>query len=784
MANLSVEKLGTIIGSDPELLLSQMKEAGLTHSKLSDEVTDSDKKTLLDFLKNQQTKTTKTISLNKSKGKIKQKDSGSVAITRKRVNRQQDSTTLEEKSKKTSSSINFDEIEKKRLAGENQKKIDEEKRKQNLEQKTLVTRRKIKSKDSPSDSREVKQVVKPKKSTRQPKQELTKKEQRELEGESFLSNIEKQEFEKPSEFISKTIKIPDSITVSELAQILSIKGAELVKKLMSIGVMATLNQALDQDTAILVTEELGHKGEPAEKIKVEDRLMELVTYEGDEEKRNPVVSVLGHVDHGKTTLLDYIRKANVAEGEEGGITQKIGAYQANTELGTIAFIDTPGHAAFSEVRARGANSTDIVILVVAADDGLQPQTEEAISHARAAEVPIVVAVNKIDREEADIEKVKTELSNKELIPEDWGGQTQFIPISALKGDGVNELLEAVSLEAEVLELKAHHKGPAFGIVLDSTTEMGKGAVATILVQKGTLRKGDTILVGDQTKKVRSLVDENGINLVSAGPSVPASITGLDQPPKAGEEFIVVTSEKMAKEISTERAEKAREERLARNQISNLEMLFDSELANSTILNIVIKADTHGSLEAIIGSLKNLESEEVKINLVHESVGSINTNDVNLALTTNSFVIGFNVRADSSAKKLAEKESIEILYYGIIYDLIDGIKVAIEGRLQPDVKEEILGTAEVKDLFKSPKFGLIAGSMVIEGTIKRNRPIRVLRDDIVIFEGELDSLKRFKDDINEVPMGTECGIGVSNYKDVQIGDKIEVFERIVVKRTLD
>ncbi len=534
MANLSVEKLGTIIGSDPELLLSQMKEAGLTHSKLSDEVTDSDKKTLLDFLKNQQTKTTKTISLNKSKGKIKQKDSGSVAITRKRVNREQDSTTLEEKSKKTSSSINFDEIEKKRLAGENQKKIDAEKRKQNLEQKTLVTRRKIKSKNSPSASRDVKQIVKPNKSTRKPKQELTKKEQRELEGESFLSNVEKQEFEKPSEFISKTIKIPDSITVSELAQILSIKGAEVVKKLMSIGVMATLNQALDQDTAILVTEELGHKGEPAEKIKVEDRLMELVTYEGDEEKRNPVVSVLGHVDHGKTTLLDYIRKANVAEGEEGGITQKIGAYQANTELGTIAFIDTPGHAAFSEVRARGANSTDIVILVVAADDGLQPQTEEAISHARAAEVPIVVAVNKIDREEADIEKVKTELSNKELIPEDWGGQTQFIPISALKGDGVNELLEAVSLEAEVLELKAHHKGPAFGIVLDSTTEMGKGAVATILVQKGTLRKGDTILVGDQTKKVRSLVDENGNNLVSAGPSVPASITGLDQPPKAGE----------------------------------------------------------------------------------------------------------------------------------------------------------------------------------------------------------------------------------------------------------
>ena len=553
---------------------------------------------------------------------------------------------------------------------------------------------------------------------------------------------------------------------------------------MSMGVMATLNQPLDQDTAILVTEELGHKGEPAVKVEVEDQLMELVTYEGEEEPRNPVVSVLGHVDHGKTTLLDFIRKANVAAGEDGGITQKIGAYQANTEQGTIAFIDTPGHAAFSEVRARGANSTDIVILVVAADDGLQPQTEEAISHAKAAGVPIVVAVNKMDREEADIEKVKTELSNKELIPEDWGGQTQFLPISALKGDGIKELLEAVSLEAEVLELKAHHKGPAFGVVLDSTTEVGKGAVATILVQKGTLKKGDMILVGEQTKRVRSLVDENGKTLSEAGPSVPASITGLDVPPKAGEEFVVVTSEKMAKEISNERAEKAREERLARNQISNLEMLFESELGNHTILNIVLKADTHGSLEAIIGSIKNIENEEVKINIVHESVGSINANDVNLAMTTNAFVMGFNVRADSAAKSLSEKESIEILYYSIIYDLIDGIKTSVEGHLAPEVKEEILGTAEVKDLFKSPKFGLIAGSIVIEGTIKRNKPIRVLRDNIVIFEGELDSLKRFKDDANEVPMGTECGIGVANYRDVKVGDKIEVYDRIEVKRTLN
>ena len=784
MPTVTVENLAKMIGSESGALLSQMKEAGLSHTDISDEVTDQDKKTLLEFLKNQQTKSTKTISLNKKTSKTDPVPTGTVSITRKTISRDISESKATD-TKRTSSTINFDEIEKKRQAGEANKKAEEEQRKKDLEQKTLVTRRKAKTGETPIKRAEPKRNIQTdKKPVRPVRKELSKKEQRELEGESFLSNVEKQEFEKPTEFVTKTIQIPETITVSELAQNLSVKGAEVVKQLMSMGVMATLNQPLDQDTAILVTEELGHKGEPAVKVEVEDQLMELVTYEGEEEPRNPVVSVLGHVDHGKTTLLDYIRKANVAAGEDGGITQKIGAYQASTEQGTIAFIDTPGHAAFSEVRARGANSTDIVILVVAADDGLQPQTEEAISHAKAAGVPIVVAVNKMDREEADLEKVKTELSNKELIPEDWGGQTQFLPISALKGDGITELLEAVSLEAEVLELKAHHKGPAFGVVLDSTTEVGKGAVATVLVQKGTLKKGDMILVGEQTKRVRSLVDENGQALVQAGPSVPASITGLDLPPKAGEEFVVVTSEKMAKEISNERAEKAREERLARNQISNLEMLFDSELGNHTILNIVLKADTHGSLEAIIGSLKNVENEEVKINLVHESVGSINANDVNLALTTNAFVMGFNVRADNAAKSLSEKEGIEILYYSIIYDLIDGIKASVEGHLAPEVKEEILGTAEVKDIFKSPKFGLIAGSIVIEGTIKRNKPIRVLRDDIVIFEGELDSLKRFKDDASEVPMGTECGIGVANYRDVKIGDKIEVFDRIEVKRTLD
>jgi len=787
MAILTVEKIANIVGTPAEILLSQMNEAGLKHSLISDEVNDSDKKILLDFLKNQQTKKVKTISLKKKSSEVPIKElisSGTVAIKRKKS--VQDNEVSLSKNKSSSPTLDFTEIERKRVAGENLKKDLEEKRKKDIETKTLVTRKKAKPPgENPSERNTTVTSISQKKQILKTNTPLSKKEQRELEGESFLVNSDpKHAFEKPTEQISKIIQIPETITVSELAQSLSVKGGELVKKLMELGVMATLNQPLDQDTAILVTEELGHKGEPAEEILVEDRLMELVTYEGEETPRNAVISVLGHVDHGKTTLLDFIRKSNVAAGEDGGITQKIGAYQANTSHGTIAFIDTPGHAAFSEVRARGANSTDIVILVVAADDGLQPQTEEAISHARAAGVPIVVAVNKMDREEADFEKVKTALSNKDLIPEDWGGNTQFIPISALKGDGVKELLEAVALEAEVLELKAYHSGPAFGVVLDSTTEKGQGAVATILVQKGTLKKGDIILVGEQTRKVRSLSDENGLVLKEAGPSVPAVISGLDSPPRAGEEFVVVTSEKMAKEISEERAKKSRETRLARNQISNLETLFESELANHTILNVVIKADTHGSLEAIIGSVKNLENEEVKINIVHEAVGSINANDVNLALTTNSFVIGFNVRADGTSKKLAEKESIDILYYSIIYDLIDGIKKSVEGHLAPEVKEEILGTAEVKDLFKSPKFGLIAGSMVIEGTIKRNKPIRVIRDGIVIFEGELDSLKRFKDDASEVPMGTECGIGVANYKDVKIGDKIEVFDRIEIKRTLD
>ena len=788
MAKITVEKLAKVIGITAQQMLQKMKKAGLSQTDLSEAVTEEDKKILLDFLKGEQRKSSQTLSLKKKKDTKESKETKVVAITRKRISKgPNDEVTRPDDPER----IDFSEIEKKRLQGEAFKKSEDKRRKEQSESKTLV-KRKVRKPTAPPIVKRTKTGQKApledrKKQAVKEKSSLSKREQKELEGEKFLvkesGKVLEHGFEKPTEFIEKVIQIPETISVSDLSKSLSIKSSEVVKKLMDMGVMVTLNQALDQDTAILVTEELGHKGEQAQEALAEDQLKELVSYIGEQEPRNPVVSVLGHVDHGKTTLLDCIRKTKMTEEEEGGITQKIGAYQAKTSKGTITFIDTPGHAAFTEVRARGANSTDIVVLVVAADDGLQPQTEEAISHAKAAEVPIIVAINKMDKEGADPEKVKTELSGREVVPDDWGGNTQFVQISAIKGEGIESLLEAIALEAEVLELKAFHNGPAHGIVLDSSTEKGKGAVATVLVQEGTLKPGDRILVGEQTQKIRSLQDENSHQIEQAGPSFPVLVSGLDSPPSAGEEFVVVTSEKMAKEVSSERSKKAREARLARQQITNLESLFESELSGYTVLNLLLKADTHGSLEAIIGSLKNFDSTEVKLNVVHGSVGGINVNDVNLAITTNAIVMGFNVRADSKSKQLAETESIEISYYGIIYDLLDGIKEIIEGHLKPDIKEEILGTAEVKDTFKSPKFGFIAGSIVIEGTIRRNKLVRVIRDEVVIFEGQLDSLRRFKDDASEVPTGTECGIGIDNYSDIKVGDKIEVFDRKEIRRTL-
>lgn len=599
-------------------------------------------------------------------------------------------------------------------------------------------------------------------------------------------DIKQQAFERPTEKIVHEVELTEHITVGELAQKMSVKSGEVIKTLMKMGVMATINQPLDQDTAILVVEELGHTYKIISATELEDNLFEVLsTKEGTLEPRAPVVTVMGHVDHGKTSLLDYIRKTRVASGEAGGITQHIGAYHVKTARGMVTFLDTPGHAAFTAMRARGAQSTDVVILVVASDDGVMPQTREAIEHARAADVPMVVAITKVDKPQADIERVKNELVSAGVVPEDWGGDTQFVNVSAHKGTGIDELLEAILLEAEVLELQAAADIPATGLVVESRLDRGRGTVATVLIQGGTLRSGDIVLAGEHFGRIRAMMNETGKTIKEAGPSIPVEILGLNGTPNAGDEFFVVESEKQAREVAEFRNQRAREARLARQQASKLENLFETMAGETSKreLNIVLKSDVRGSLEALQTSLLELGNEEVAVNIVTAGVGGITESDVNLALTTNAVIFGFNVRAETTAKELCEQEGIELRYYSVIYGLIDDVKQALTGMLAPRFREQILGVAEVRDTFKSPKFGLIAGCMVTEGVVARNKPIRVLRDNVVIFEGELESLRRFKDDVSEVRHGMECGIGVKNYLDVRVGDKIEVFERLQVERTL-
>ena len=592
-------------------------------------------------------------------------------------------------------------------------------------------------------------------------------------------------FEMPTKEMIYEVEIADMISVAGLAQAMSVKSGEVIKELMKLGVMATINQMIDQDTATLVVEELGHKVKLISADALEEKLEEtLAQHEGTVEPRAPVVTVMGHVDHGKTSLLDYIRKSRVASGEAGGITQHIGAYHVETDHGMISFLDTPGHAAFTAMRARGAKSTDIVILVVAADDGVMPQTEEAVLHARAAEVPLIVAVNKIDKEGADPERVKNELSAKEVIPEDWGGDTQFINVSALTGEGIDELLDAVLLQAEVLELTAPRDVPAQGIVIESRLDKGRGSVASLLVQSGTLRTGDVVLAGLQFGKVRAMLDENGNPIDEAGPSIPVEILGLDGTPDAGDQFAAVESEKRARELADFRQEKNRDNKLKRQQAAKLDNMFESMTAgDKKTLNVVVKADVRGSLEAIQSALLDLGNEEVQVNIVSGGVGGITETDVTLSITSNAVIFGFNVRADNAARRLVEKEGVDLRYYNVIYDLIDDVKQALSGMLAPELREEIVGIAEVRDVFSSPKFGQIAGCMVIEGTVYRSKPIRVLRDNVVIYEGELESLRRFKDDASEVRNGMECGIGVKNYTDVKVGDQIEVFEVKEIARSL-
>lgn len=594
-------------------------------------------------------------------------------------------------------------------------------------------------------------------------------------------------FEKPTEFISREITIGEANTVAQLAQKMSIKSAEIIKILFNMGVMATINHTLDQDTSTLVIEELGHRARFVSEDAIEEQLAESIAMDVEEgkteEPRAPVVTVMGHVDHGKTSLLDHIRNASVASHEAGGITQHIGAYHVETDAGMICFLDTPGHAAFTAMRSRGARATDVIVLVVAADDGVKPQTLEAVQHAKAAEVPLVVAINKIDKEGIDIERVKNELAAQEVIPEDWGGDTQFIPVSAHTGEGIADLLEAILLQAELLDLRAYTDVVGQGVVIESRLDKGRGPVATVLVQNGTLNAGDVVLAGHEYGKVRALVDEMGRNVKSAGPSIPAEILGLNGVPEAGDEFVVVSDERKAREVAEFRRDRHKESQQARQQASVESMLVDMGKDSVKLFKVVLKADVRGSLEAIAGALAGLNTDEVKVDLVASGVGGITETDAHLAATSNAMIVGFNVRANKAARDIIENERLQLRYYNVIYEVIDDARAVMSGMLAPELREEIVGVAEVRDVFNSPKFGQIAGSMVVEGTVYRSKPIRVLRDNVVIYEGELESLRRFKDDINEVRHGMECGIGVRNYKDVQIGDKIEVYETTEVTRSL-
>ena len=591
------------------------------------------------------------------------------------------------------------------------------------------------------------------------------------------------EFKAPTQEIVREVELADTITVQQLSQKMSVKATEVMKSLMGLGVMANVNASIDQETAALVVEEFGHQVKLIDANSVETELEQALVYDATPEPRAPVVTVMGHVDHGKTSLLDYIRNTQVASGEAGGITQHIGAYRVGTDHGEICFIDTPGHAAFTAMRARGATSTDIVILVVAADDGVMPQTEEAVQHAKGAGVPLVVAVNKIDKEGADPDRVKNELAAKEVIPEEWGGDTQFIPVSAITGEGIDQLLEAILLQAELLELTAVEDGPAQGVVIESRLDKGKGSVATLLIQNGTLKQGDIVVAGEQYGRTRAMSDENGQPLKVAGPATPVSILGLDGTPAAGDQFVVTKDEKSAREVAEFRKDRSKNERLASPAVTldNLLASFGGQEAQA--LNIVVKADVRGSLEAIVAALHELGNDEVRVNVVFSGVGGLSETDINYAVTANAVVFGFNVRADTQAKRLVEKEGIDLRYYKVIYDLVDDVKAALSGMLAPEIREEIVGIAEVRDVFDSKKFGAIAGCMVVEGSVFRSKKIRVLRDNVVIYEGELESLRHFKDEVESVRSGTECGIGVKNYNDVRVKDQIEVFDTREVARAL-
>ena len=748
---LTVKDFAKTLKINDSALLERMQNAGLSHSKNTDEVTAADKQALLKSLKGAKATPSKSIT------------SGSGVTVTSKGKTSKDTETVKSYS---------DNIEAKRAAASEQLKEQQKIREEQLKEAARLKQEEVKKREK------FKKVDKDKPAIKvNVKDQLSSAVNAYKRREAAFSQESEHKFEAPTEFIKKDIEVPSSIQVGELAKLMAVKGNVVVKNLMGLGVVATINDVIDQETAILVVEEIGHNGIALKEENFEEDLANLINYTDEAKPRSPVITVMGHVDHGKTTLLDFIRKTKVVDGEAGGITQHIGAYEVETPKGKITFIDTPGHAAFSSMRARGANTTDIVILVVAANDGIKPQTEEAINHAKAAGVSIVVAINKIDLDGADIDKVKGDLAAKDLTPEDWGGTTQMVPVSALKGTGVDKLLECVSLEAELLELKAHHKGPAQGVVIESELDKFRGSVATFLIQNGTLKVGDLVASGNSIGKIKSIVNSDGSKIKLAGPSAAVEVLGLNNVPNAGDPFQVVENEKQAREIAEYRITQEKERKLLKQKDDTAGDLFESLGQESKkVLNIIVKTDVGGTCEAISAALNDLGNDLAKVKIVSSGVGGISESDANLALAVDAIILGFNVRSDNSAKKIIEDESIPLSYHSIIYELLDDVKARMSGLLDPIIKEEIVGTAEVLEVFNSPKFGQIAGCMVIEGNVLRNKPVRVLRDEIVIFEGELDSLRRFKEDVSEVKNGTECGMGIKNYKDIKPGDKIEVYDR--------
>jgi translation initiation factor IF-2 len=866
MAEVSIEKLATDIGTSVDRLVQQFKSAGIV-KVAGGEVTEDEKRVLLDFLSKQhggagsegpkrmtlQRKTTSTLSAGKSKGVtvevrkkrtyVKHTDVEEAKIAEDEVKRLAEEQQVqlevekqaaetarnaaEEKAQKVAEAkvkadaervARADKAKETRAAEESalspEEKAEQDRNRSEAEKLRKAQDEEIQRKlelDAKNAAEEAKKLAE--ENSRRWKEEEERRKKQEKEEVHVHSNRYAQEaedaddiktelggrrrkkskknagsdlkhaFKKPAQPVERVVRIGETITVSELGSKLAVKATQVIKALMKMGEMVTINHVLDQETAVLVVEEMGHKYELVNDNALEDELIADVSV-GEKLSRAPVVTIMGHVDHGKTSLLDYIRRAKVADGEAGGITQHIGAYSVETANGRIAFLDTPGHAAFTAMRARGAVATDIVILVVAADDGVMPQTKEAVQHAKAAGVPLIVAVNKVDKESADFDRVKTELSQIAVISEEWGGEHQFVYVSAKTGQGVDELLEAISLQAELLDLKAVPTGPAKGIVIESRLDKGRGPVASVLIQEGELRAGDIMLCGEEYGRIRAMRDENGNDVKVAGPSTPVEILGLSGVPIAGENALVVQDERKAREVATKRHTKQRELKLAKQQKAKLENMFaNMEAGDVSELNVVLKADVQGSVEAITESLTKLSTDEVKVNIVGSGVGGITETDASLAAASNAIVIGFNVRADASARKVFDVEEIDLRYYSVIYHLIDEVKQAMSGMLAPEFRQEIIGLAQVRDVFKSPKIGAIAGCMVTEGIVKRNSPIRVLRENVVIYEGELESLRRFKDDAQEVRNGVECGIGVKNYNDVRVGDQIEVFETVEIKREL-